>query len=536
MSDTLSRRPWLRPTLVLLLIASSYAWVGSSHPLASLWPAMMALTTVFLLGSVLGGLFLGAACGALLQTHGHPVSSYLLLIDDHLVPSLQSSWNVSVIIFTLLMGGFVALIEAGGGLSGILRALTRHPDQARGRVEGAAFGLGILCFFDGLANSMLVGRVLRPLADRAKVSRAKLAYIVDSTSSPVACVAFISTWVAYQLSMIREGLAQVDRTDNPYVLFLQSVPLNFYCWFTLLLVLLTIIRRFDIGPMRKKRPESAPPLDVEILEPPAGIWRAATPLLVLVGSLIAGLYLTGSKDPWPITRIGLADAFGNSKTALVLVCSAGIGCLSAFLCAYRPGRGSALCEAFRHGLTTLFLPVLILVGAWTLSSTLKELGAAEALSSMLSETLPATFLPVAVFLVGSGMSFVTGTSWGTMGILMPLALPTAITLGTELPAADAHGILLGVIAAVFSGAVFGDHCSPMSDTTIVSSVSCGIDPLDHVKTQLPYALLAGGIAIAVGFIPVGLGLPVPAALLSGAIILFLITGIPVRGKKDSGLP
>jgi Na+/H+ antiporter NhaC len=399
-------------------------------------------------------------------------------------------------------------------------------------VEGAAFGLGILCFFDGLANSMLVGRVLRPLADRAGVSRARLAYIVDSTSSPVACVAFISTWIAYQLSMIREGLAQVDRDDNPYVLFLQSIPLNFYCWFTLVLVLLTIVRRFNLGPMRRFAGRPAMPTEAGKEEGlAAGAWRAATPLVVLVGSLVAGLYLSGSEDPWPITRNGLADAFGNSKTALVLVCSAGIGCLTAFLCAYRPGRGRELGEAFRQGLTALFLPVLILVGAWTLSSTLKELGAAQALSSLLSGTLPATYLPVAVFLVGSGMSFVTGTSWGTMGILMPLAIPTAVTLGAELPAADAHGMLLGVIAAVFSGAVFGDHCSPMSDTTIVSSVACGIDPLDHVRTQLPYALLAGGVAVLVGFIPVGLGLPAPVALLCGAIFLFFLSGM---GRKGEG--
>ncbi len=532
-SDTTSpARPWLRPALAMIIMASSALWLGSSHPVASLWPAIVALAVVFLLNSVLGGLFIGAACGAFIHTGGRPVTAYVALINDHMVPSLQSSWNISVIIFTLLMGGFVALIEAGGGLSGVLRALTQHPDQARQRVEGAAFGLGILCFFDGLANSMLVGRVLRPLADRAHVSRAKLAYIVDSTSAPVACVAFISTWIAYQLSMIREGLSQVDRTDNPYVLFLHSIPLNFYCWFTLLLVLLTILRRFDIGPMKHFQAETPPtPASQHENTATAGIWRAALPLVILMGTLMAGLYLTGTDQPWPVTRNGLADAFGNSKTALVLVCSAGVGCLVAFLCAYRPGQGRALCDAFRQGLTALFLPVLILVGAWTLSSTLKELEAAQALSAMLSDALPAKLLPMAVFLVGAGMSFVTGTSWGTMGILMPLAVPTAVTLGADLPAADAHSILLGVIAAVFSGAVFGDHCSPMSDTTIVSSVSCDLDPLDHVKTQLPYAGLAAGVAIIAGFIPVGLGLPAPVALLSGAALLIIITRMSVTPPK-----
>ncbi|MFT7489877.1 MAG: tetracycline resistance efflux pump [Candidatus Promineifilaceae bacterium] len=521
---TPSRLPaWLRPALAITIIAASFLWVGHDHALAALWPAIVALTTVFLLRSVLAGLFLGAACGALLQTQGRPVAAYVALINDHMIPSLQSSWNVSVVIFTLLMGGFVALIEAGGGLSGVLRTLTRHPKQARIRVEGAAFGLGLICFFDGLANSMLVGRVLRPLADRAHVSRAKLAYIVDSTSAPVACVAFISTWIAYQLSMIREGLAQVGRDDNPYVLFLQSIPLNFYCWFTLLLVLLTVIRRIDIGPMKHFQQTQEAHTDAETTGPDAGVWRAAIPLLVLMGTLVSGLYLTGTDQPWPISRTGLADAFGNAKTALVLVCSAGVGCLVAFVCAYRPGRGPALCRSFQQGLTALFLPVLILVGAWTLSSTLKELAAAEALSALLSDTLPVKLLPMAVFLVGAGMSFVTGTSWGTMGILMPLAVPSAITLGAGLSATDAHGILLGVIAAVFSGAVFGDHCSPMSDTTIVSSVSCDLDPLDHVKTQLPYALLAAVIAIAFGFIPSGLGLPAPIALLLGAGALVLIT-------------
>ncbi|MDA1045058.1 MAG: hypothetical protein O3C57_07525, partial [Verrucomicrobia bacterium] len=443
---------------------------------------------------------------------------------DHMVPSLQSSWNVSVIIFTLLMGGFVALIEAGGGLAGILRAVTQRPGKAQARIECAAFGLGLICFFDGLANSMLVGRVLRPLADRGGVSRARLAYIVDSTSAPVACIAFISTWIAYQLSMIREGLAQVGRDDNPYLLFLHSIPLNFYCWFTLMLVALTICRQWNIGPMKRFQAQA----NAETPIAAAGIvrigsWRAFVPLAFLMVALMTGLYLTGAETPLPITWSGLADAFGKSDTALVLVCSAGFGCAVAFSCAYRNGKGEDLGTAFSRGLTALFLPVLILVGAWTLSSTLKELHAAEALARLLSDTLPAGLLPVCVFLVGAGISFVTGTSWGTMGILMPLAVPTAIKLTVQLAPSDAQSILYGVIAAVFSGAVFGDHCSPMSDTTIVSSVSCGIDTLDHVQTQLPYALIAGGVAAGVGFIPTALGLPTPVALVSGAALLFLIT-------------
>lgn len=501
--------------------------------MARLWPSVVALSLVFLLRSVLAGLLGGAFSGAILLANGNPLLAFIAFFRAHLIPSLQSSWNASILVFTLLMGGFVALIEHGGGISGLLRRFVRDRGAVKGRIQWAAFGLGLVCFFDGLANSMLVGRVMRPLADRVGLSRAKLAYVVDSTSAPVACVALISTWIAYQLAMIQEGLSHVGVEGNPYLLFLRSIPVNFYCLFTLLLVALTILTGFNLGPMRRAEAEAeAARGDGPLFEddPRGGHWaRAAIPLVALILALLVGMYVSGTDAVLPIRFSRIMDAFGSADAALVLVCASAFACMVAGLINVRPRETPRTGDVFLEGMTTLFVPMLILVSAWCLSSTLKELGAAAALTRLLSGTLRPSLIPAAVFLVGTMVSFCTGTSWGTMGVLMPLAVPLAVSLAAGLAPDVADTILVGTIAAVFSGAVFGDHCSPMSDTTIVSAIASGVDPIDHVQTQLPYALVAAAVALAAGFLPYGLGLPFWGSWLIGGGVLAILTRPRNRG-------
>ncbi len=505
---------------------------------ARLWPSVLALVIVFLSRSALAGLLAGAAAGALLLSDGRIDIAFVSFFRDHLVPSLQSGWNISVIIFTLLIGGFAGVIEHGGGFSQILRRVASGGKSASTRLQWAAFGMGLVCFFDGLANSMLVGRVVRPMADRVGLSREKLSYLVDSTSSPIACVSCISTWIAYQLSMIREGLAAVDMAGNAYILFVRSIPFNFYCLFTLMLVALTIAFRIDIGAMdaaerraASGRASADDPGDVAGDDHRDGrVSAALAPLAVMIGSMITGLYISGAGG-WIMPRDlhAIADAFGNADTALVLVCCAAISGIVACLMNPAAVGAKTTATAFADGMTRLFSPVIVLLCAWCLSSTLKQLGAATALTDLLSGHLPVAWLPAAVFALGALISFSTGTSWGTMGVMMPLALPLSLALPAAAGVQEPVGSIAAMtIAAVFSGAVFGDHCSPISDTTIVSAIACDLETVDHVRTQLPYAVLASLIALGCGFIPCGFGLSPVIALAAGAAVLVAVVWVHRR--------
>lgn len=534
----MTRRPGARRAMAALaLLAATWLWVPAEISLKALWPTVVAIAGVFLLRRVLAGLLLGGLAGVLLLESGNPAAALLALFRDHLAPALTSTWNLSVVAFTLLLGGFVALIERGGGFQGLLKGWLKNPHRAARRMQWSAFGMGLVCFFDGLANSMLVGRTLSPLARRAGVSGQKLAYLVDSTSAPVACVAVISTWIAYQLAMIQAGYQAVNLEVNAYHVFLSSIPLNFYCWFTIALLAVAIQRSWNLGPMAAAeesakrvpdvREEQADRLDAGASVSPL---RALAPLVLLLLALLGGLYASGAERLWPITFRGVMDAFGNADAARVLVCASALACLVAFAFNPRGVDGRHGVKIFGEGVGQLLTPVLILIGAWVLSSTLKALDASGVIAGLLAERMPVGLFPAAVFLTGTLVSFTTGTSWGTMGVLMPLALPVALTLtGTSDPSAISP-VVAGTVAGVFSGAVFGDHCSPLSDTTIVSSIACGIEPLEHVRTQLPYALLAAAAAALIGFLPAGFGVPAWLLLPAGFGALALLPTV-LRGGR-----
>lgn len=378
---------------------------------------------------------------------------------------------------------------------------------------------------------MLVGRSMRPLADRSGVSREKLSYLVDSTSSTVACVAVVSTWIAYQLTMIEEGFRAVNEPVNPYLLFLQSLPYNFYCWFTLALLVVVIARNWNIGPMRAAEagalPQEGPMSDFAKVSS----LRALVPLAVLLGGLLAGLYISGVETLLPFSLRRVAEAFGQADAAIVLVVASAFACLVAY--AFNrssPDSDQAPGDVFLAGVTGLFVPVLILVSAWVLSSTLAELGAADTLTALMGDRVPPQAFPMAVFLLAMVVSFTTGTSWGTMGVVTPLVLPVALNLTGGMAPELAHPIVAGTVAAIFGGAVFGDHCSPLSDTTIVSSISCGLEPMDHVKTQLPYALLSAAVSLIIGYGGLAAGLPVWVVLALGLMFLFLAPSL-FGGRK-----
>jgi len=508
---------------LVLLVAAALALTDTS--VRGLWPPAAALLVILATRSALTGLLAGGVAGALILAGGNPWVTLVSVPVDHFWPSLQSPWKQGAIVFTLSLGGFAAVLEAGGGFTRIVRRFAGSAADRDRRLEAAAAGLGVLCFFDGLANSMVVGRVGRDLADRNGVARVKLAYIADSTSSAVACVAVVSTWIAFQLSLISEAFALAGSPANPYLVFLRSLPYNFYCWFTLVLLMVAIGRRYHPGPMgrfvaeaRKQTPDATVVLPTSREE--GSVASALAPLGVLMAAFLGGFVVLGSPRPiLPLSRDKVVAAFGSDAGPLVLVLASVVASLVAVtLFPRRPGAGVAVAlRAFARGVTTMGGPILVLLAAWIMSSVLGELGTARMIAGLATETNALFLLPTMVFLTGAIVSFATGTSWGTMGILFPLAVPAAAAMGAEIE------FLHIIVAAVFSGAVFGDHCSPFSDTTIVTSISCGVEPHDHVRTQIPYALITAAVAVLFGFLPAGLGWSGWVSLLLGAGVLL---GLP----------
>ena len=528
--------------LVLLLCLITGWLVIGDVAFAAIWPSIFALVLVFGTRNVLMGLLGGSLVGWILLVDGKIWLAPVNLVETHLLPNFGSTWKSGAIIFTLMLGGFVHLLERGGALQSLLVRLLHG--SSRRKVETGAGIFGLVCFFDGLANSLLVGRIFKPMARESGVRAVRLAYIVDTTSAAVACLAFISTWIAYQLGMIREGfiLAGLESAAEPYHLFFASIPHNYYAWFALFLMGMSIWKEWNLGPMATV---SDPPIEKDEVVSPANmhgtpLWRAAAPIGLLLAIVFFGIYADGTvrmQVPlWPVTFEKVALSFAEGNVPVILILASAAGSFLAWLLWPQTtlSAGETRSGIFMEGMIQLFRPVLILVMAWMLSSTLGELGAAAYLGELLGGRIPLAVFPMVVFITGALISFTTGTSWGTMGLLMPLAIPLAISLGGgELE--TAMGLLPMVVGAVFSGAVFGDHCSPISDTTIVSSIACGIDPIDHVRTQLPYAILAAVSAGLLGFLGVGLVGGSPwLSIVSGIAFLLIIRALMAIYPQNAG--
>jgi Na+/H+ antiporter NhaC len=498
--------------------------------------------------SALIGLLTGAICGAVLLSGGSVLGAIEQLVLQQIWPIFGSSWKLSALLFTLILGGFVALVEAGGGLQGLVKRLLGDGRAPHRRMQCTVFGFGLLVFFDGLANTMLIGRLLRSAADRCGVSREKLAYLADTTGSAVACLAFISTWIAFQLSMIREGFALAGVEVSAYGYFFKSLLTNYYCWFALALALVSVWREFNPGPMgaveAQARGAEATP-DISADRAHVSHWGLAiVPIAVLTLSIPVLTYWIGSEALWPFSLSKFAQAYGKAEVYVpqILVMSSILASLVA-AAAYGFSRrgineagaslsevGGTVVSAFLRGVREIAGPVLVLIAAWMLGAAVSQLGTAQWLSEFLQGRLPLALLPAGIFVLGGMISFSTGTSWGTMGVLMPLAIPVIFTLTDGAVDVERDRLVVAAIGAVFSGAVFGDHCSPFSDTTIVASIAVGVTPWDHVRTQLPFAAIAGLVALLLGFVPLGFGLPAWGCLLAGGVCLLLLPSV-WRGRK-----
>jgi len=529
----------------------------------SLLPPLVAIVLALVFREVVISLFAGIWFGALIAAQWNPLTATMISVDRFIVEGLADTDKISIVVFSLLLGGMVGVIGRSGGTLGLVESMRSLATSARrGQVMG--WLAGVIIFFDDYANTLIVGNTMRPVTDRLNISREKLAYIVDSTAAPMAAIAVISTWVGFEISLIGDALrtaasqtadpaaaAQLMQgAQNPFNVFLHSIPYLFYPILALVFVLLVSVTGRDFGPMLKAEqrarrgegvsaPTARPAVDVtsSYMSPPQGVphrwYNAAIPVLTVIVVALAGIFYTGAQEApagatlWQI--VGGADPF---KTLIWASFSGNIVAIALAVAQRILKLGEAL-EAWLNGLRAMLLAIVILVLAWGLGGVTEALGTGPYLSGLLQDTLPLGLLPVIVFITGAAISFATGTSWGTMAILFPVTIPLAVAMGAgvDFDGGAHYSILLGVISSVMAGSIFGDHCSPISDTTVMSSMATACDHIDHVRTQIPYALVVAMVGMLVGDIPTAYGLPPWVSLAAGVAILYLVlryVGRPVE--------
>ena len=529
-------RPTLRVTLgvaVSVALCLLAAWrgeaVGSSAPWYAIVPPVMAVALALLTRRLLPSLGVAVLVGAFLAELPD-VPRGLLAGPRHVLSAASDPINVQILAFVALILVTISILIASGGLQGIVDRLARFARGARSTQLATAL-MGLAVFIDDYANTMIVGSSMRPVCDRHRVSREKLAFLVDATSAPVAGLAVISTWIGYEVGLFREvaGTLGIERTG--YSMFFDALGFRFYCILMIIFVLANVISGSEFGAMARAESRArmtgalwapgARPISPEAAQ---GLDRARVaartaviPMAGLFVVLLAGLWLDGKGGCLAdLLRPGAWRAvIGRAENnILILAMASAASLIAAVGCSIAVARlrPRDLLPVVGAGLRGSLLPIAILIMAWSLKSTCDALATGTFLVDAVGEVLSPFIFPALVFLLAGLTSFATGTSWGTMAILIPTAIPIAHQLDGGL-----YGITTMMsLGAVLDGAILGDHCSPISDTTIMSSIASGCDHLHHVSTQIPYSLTVGAIALVAGYLPGAVGVPSPLSLLAGA--------------------
>ncbi|HSH42112.1 MAG TPA: Na+/H+ antiporter NhaC family protein [Arenicellales bacterium] len=516
----------------------------------SILPPIIAILLALITKRVIPSLVIGVWAGAWFSSEFSLAGIWYGLLDvidtwvlRALVPEDGGTGHMSIMLFTMLIGAMVGIIYRNGGTQAIVDRLTAWATTRR-RGEVAAGAVGTAIFFDDYSSLLVHGNAVRPMTDRLKISREKLAYIVDTCSAPIATWAFITTWIGFQVGLIADATANIAGVEaGPYAVFFASIPYMFYPLLAFLFMWLLIGTGRDWGPMARAQDRAlggdvggatAEQSDRAGLTEKEGVERkalnAVIPIAVLLGVTIIGLFVTGSGDTL-MDVIGSADSFtallwGSLLAVLVaVVISVGRGLLSL---------GESV-ESGIDGIKAVFDVLVILTLAWALSAVTENLQAANWLASMLGQALPAALMPAILFVIAAAIAFATGTSWGTMGILLPLAIPLTWTImGNQgLAGTESIYILYGAVGATLAGAVWGDHTSPISDTTVLASATSHCGVVEHTNTQLPYGILVGAVALLLGYLPAGYGLSAWLSLAIGFIALVVIVLVAFRVPESS---
>ena len=562
---------------------------GDSEAFAALYgvwtliPPLLALLLAFLTRNVILSLFLGVLSGAwmIALVSGDllgSISGAFFSSTDYFVGTLADRWDAGIIMQVLVIGALIALITRMGGMRAIADLVVKVAKGPRSAQITMWISSWVI-FFDDYANALIIGPIMRPLCDKYRISREKLAYIVDSTAAPVAGIMLISTWIGTELVNINEGLAIAGITGvSAYGIFIDTIPYRFYNIMALFFVFATAFLLRDFGPMLKAEMrarttgETINPgsevMDTEkvvdeekeeikedygILKSskkvtPPNIWNAIIPVAVLIISAVILFYTNGAAcvmdgggfvTPEEFAQLSffesVREAYSASDASIVLFQAGLLACIVALIMGFveRIFTIKDGIETWAHGMKSMLFVCIVLILAWSIGSVIGDLGTAHFLVDNLSDALPAFIVPALIFVIAAVVSFATGTAYGTMAILLPLCIPLAAAIvgitGMEITSAGSeYAYILMCSSAVLTGAIFGDHSSPISDTSILSSMGAGCSLIDHVMTQIVYAVTVGVVVIA-GYILVGLGLNVWITLIAMAAILVLV--LLFVGKK-----
>ena len=486
----------------------------------SLVPPIVAIALALITKEVYSSLVIGIIVGGVLYSGGNFEKTITHVISDGFVANLADSYNMGIIIFLVLLGALVAMMNKAGGSAAFGRWATKHI-KTRVGAQLATVALGVLIFIDDYFNCLTVGSVMRPVTDSQKVSRAKLSYLIDATAAPVCIIAPISSWAAAVA-----GFARSAGAKNGISLFINAIPFNFYAILTIVMMIFLAVSKFDYGPMKKHEKNAEEKGDLftsgtkqavnEMAANPKGkVIDLVIPVVVLIIFCVIGMIYSGGF----FSGESFITAFSNSDASVGLAYGAGLTIVFAviYYLIRRVISFKEIMESVPEGFKSMVPAIMILACAWTLKAMTDSLGAKIFISQLIEGSAGTlqSFLPAIIFAIAVGLSFATGTSWGTFGILIPIVL-SVFKAGEP--------ITIVAVSACMAGAVCGDHCSPISDTTIMASAGAQCDHINHVSTQLPYALTVAAISfvgyILAGFVPNWyITLPVMIAVTIGTLIV-----------------
>ena len=532
--------------------------LGKQLGLLTLIPTVLSVALAFISHNVLLSLLIGFLSGILILTlsYSNSILEIPLQFINNTVVSLKNILfdieNLEIVLLCLVVGGMIELVRSSGGFEALAIKLTKKINTPR---KAGLIGslLGCIIFFDDYANALIVGPIMKPITDRVKVSREKLSYIVDSTAAPVTGIALISSWVAVEISAINDGLKLVGSNLSGFYLFINSIPFCFYCLFCLSFIFLNSMIGRDFGPMlnAEKRARQGEPVSDQskklesknksIVQDKMGkrIFVGVGSIVLLVGFAIASFYLNGRQLAIADGALNVNSVFSlqNVMTAISYADTINLVSLSAFIgsifaiitgCLLKLFNFKDAVKSWFVGAKNLLSTVLMLLLAWCLADTITRLGATYYVVEIISLNVSPILVPVLIFAACCIISCASG-SYGCLFVVMPLAIPLAfkiISMGVNI---NEEVYLLICISSVMAGSIFGDHCSPVTDCTILSASGCGCTTMEHCKTQLPYAIVCAIVSVICGILLSTLGVNVIISLIIGLVIQIMI--LMFIGKK-----